>query len=177
MRQRALLMDRDGVINIDHVYVSSIDRLDFVPGIFPFLRAVQDKGYRLAVVTNQAGVARGLYTEADHDTLTRHIDGFMAKEGVVIDFTLASFTHKEAVVSSLCRESYWRKPNPGMLLEAMQRLSVDPGRSAMIGDHLTDMQAGLAAGVRHCLWLTKEPSQELDGVTVVAGFDEALAVL
>ena len=152
-KARGLLLDRDGVINVDHGYVSTRDRFDFIPGLFPFLRAAQDRGWMLAILTNQSGVARGKYTAADHDALMRWVLAELAQAGIAIALTLASFTHPTEGSGAYRRDSFWRKPNPGMVLEALQRLRLDPARSAFLGDRDSDMAAAQAGGIGTCLWL------------------------
>ncbi|MGE3624010.1 MAG: D-glycero-alpha-D-manno-heptose-1,7-bisphosphate 7-phosphatase [Bdellovibrionales bacterium] len=148
MKRRGLLLDRDGVINIDHGYVGTREQFEFMPNIFPFLRAVQDMGFRLAILTNQSGVARGMYTECDYRDLTNWMLAELARQGIVIDLVLACFEHPEGTVSAYARESFWRKPNPGMVLEAVQRLNLDPARSAFVGDNKRDMEAAERAGIK-----------------------------
>jgi D-glycero-D-manno-heptose 1,7-bisphosphate phosphatase len=177
MRRRGLLLDRDGVINIDRGYVGRIEQFTFMPGIFPFLRAAQDRGWRLAILTNQSGVARGLYTVADYETLTAWMLNEFRHEGITIDDTLACFEHKEGNIPAFARESFWRKPNPGMVLEAVQRMHIDPARSAFLGDHIRDMQAARTGGIGTCLYLSQDtPQQELDAMTV-RDFDAVLQAL
>lgn len=149
-------MDRDGVINEDHGYISTFDRFAFKPGLFSFLRRARDCGFRLAVVTNQSGIARGYYSLRDYEALTAFMQEALAKEGIVLDLVLASFTHPEGVEESLRRVSFWRKPNPGLVLEAAQRLNLDLSRSIMIGDKESDMLAAMAAGVGKAYWFGGE---------------------
>lgn len=176
-KNRALLLDRDGVINVDHHYVGTIDRFDFMPGLFSFLRAARDRGYRLAVLTNQAGVARGLFSEDDYRKLTAHMLESLRREGIEIDLVLACFEHIDATNPLLARQSFWRKPNPGMVLEAARRMRLNLARTAFLGDHLRDMQAALSGGIGKCLWLTQEKSEIPTGVTLVKNYDEALKAL
>lgn len=177
MHRKGLLLDRDGVINIDHGYVGRIEQFSFIPGIFPFLRAASDKGYRLAILTNQSGVARGLYSAEDFQTLTNWMIKEFTKESIAIDLVLACFEHVEASIDTYRRESFWRKPNPGMVLEAVQKLSLDPMRSAFLGDHLRDMEAAQAGRIAKCLYLTEKAKTVPDGITIVRNYDEALKLL
>jgi D-glycero-D-manno-heptose 1,7-bisphosphate phosphatase len=176
-KSRALLLDRDGVINDDITYVGTIDRFHFLPDVFAFLRAVQDCGYRLAVLTNQSGVARGLYAAQDDADVTAHMLAELRREGIQIELTLAAFEHPEGSIPAYARESFWRKPNPGMVLESIRRLDLDPARSAFLGDTLRDMQAAQAGGIRRCLWLTQEQPPPPTGVTVVKDYAEAFTEL
>lgn len=176
--QRGLLLDRDGIVNVDLGYVGTRDRFTFSLGLFPFLRAAQDRGYRLAIVTNQSGIARGMYSVDDYENLTRWMLDAFRKEGIWIELVLACFEHKGGTVEKYKRESFWRKPNPGMILEAAQRLRLDLVRSVMLGDSERDMQAALAAGVGTCLLMTgKEDQPAMPGVTVVRDFAQALMTL
>lgn len=171
MKNRGLLLDRDGVINIHYGYVWSIDRFDFKQGLFPFLRLAQDKGYRLAIVTNQAGVARGYYTKEDFEILTDYMDKSLKREGINLDLVLSCFEHPDAVTDKFKRMSFWRKPNSGMILEAALRLNLDLSRSIMIGDMVSDIQAGLMAGVGKMLWLEGHVQEE--GFQNVSDFIQA----
>ncbi len=177
MRRRGLLLDRDGIVNIDTGYVGTRERFVFQVGLFPFLRASQDRGYRLAIVTNQAGVARGYYTRDGYEELTAWMLDALRQEGISVDLVLACFTHRDGVVPELRRDSFWRKPNPGMILEAALRLNLDLPRSAMIGDSEKDMIAALQAGVGTCLFMNAKKRIELEGVRSVNGFDQAFEAL
>ncbi len=178
MKRRGLLLDRDGVINVDKVHVGTRDRFEFMPGIFPFLRAAQNLGYRLAVLTNQSGVARGLYTAEDFKALSDWMVAECAKEGAVIDLVLGCFEHVDATVPAYARESFWRKPNPGMVLEAARRLRLSPPASAFLGDKMTDMQAAQAGGIGTCLLLDDKPPDALpQRVTAVGDYGAALKIL
>ncbi len=177
MQRRGLLLDRDGVINVDHGYVGKQEQFSFLPGLFSFLRAARDRGFYLAILTNQSGVARGLYSEADYNALTKWMLRQLAKEGIQIDLTLACFEHTEGSIDTYRRESYWRKPSPGMVLEAIQKLQLDPARSVFLGDQLRDMEAAQAGGVGKCLWLTEKPEQPPKGIMIVNNYDQALQAM
>lgn len=174
MSRRGLLLDRDGVINVDHGYVGKIDQFEFLPGIFPFLRNMQDRGFCLAILTNQSGVARGYYTEHDYYLLQSWMLKQFSSQGITIELVLASFEHPNGVISLHTRESYWRKPNPGMLIDAIQRLNLDASRSVFLGDSIRDMDAALRAKIAAPLWLTQKPEKAPNKVIVVRDFDEAL---
>ena len=176
-KNRALFLDRDGVINADTAYVGSVEAFVFLPGLFPFLRAAQDRGYRLAVLTNQSGVARGFYTEDDYRRVTAHMLAAFAREGLTVDLTLACFEYENGTVAPYNRSSFWRKPNPGMVLEAIRRMDVNPARSAFLGDHLRDMRAAQAGGIGTCLWLTQEKTPDMSGVICVDTYEAALRAL
>lgn len=147
MTYRALLLDRDGVVNVDHGYVGCRERFAFTDGIFDLARHAVDRGYRVAVVTNQSGIARGYYTEAEFQTLTDWMCGEFAARGAPLAGVFHCPYHRGGSVARYARDSFWRKPNPGMILEAARRLDLDLGHSVFLGDQPTDMEAAWAAGV------------------------------
>ncbi len=145
--RRALFLDRDGVINHDHGWVGTEDRFVFVDGAIETIRAATDRGWHVFVVTNQSGIGRGLYSEAQFAALTAWmIQHVRAHDGTVDDFRYCPF-HPDAALPAYRRESDWRKPAPGMILDLMARWEIDPARCLLIGDRMTDVEAGQAAGV------------------------------
>jgi D-glycero-D-manno-heptose 1,7-bisphosphate phosphatase len=145
--RRVLLLDRDGVININFGYVHTPESTQWVPGIFDLCRAAQAAGYGLVVVTNQAGIARGLYSETQfHEYTAWMMDQFTA-QGVEILRTYYCPHHPVAGLGAYRVECQCRKPNPGMILAAASDLGIDLAASIMIGDNASDMLAARAAGV------------------------------
>ena len=147
LRRRALFLDRDGVINVDHGYVGSRDRFEWMPGAREAIRAATDAGWHVFVITNQSGVARGHYDEAAVTALHGWmIDEVRRAGGTIDDIRYCPF-HPDAVVPAYRRVSDWRKPAPGMLLDLMRAWELDPARCVLIGDQPTDMAAAEAAGI------------------------------
>jgi len=145
--QRALFLDRDGVINHDSGYTSRAENFRFIDGIFDLCRAARQAGYLLIVVTNQAGIGRGYYSTEDFLTLSAWMcDRFKAEDAPIADVFFCPF-HPEHGVGDYKKESFDRKPNPGMLLRAAEKHGIDMKRSIMIGDKDSDMQAASKAGV------------------------------
>ncbi len=154
----ALFLDRDGVINVDHAYVHRQEDFEFIDGIFELVRRARAASYRVFVVTNQAGIARGYYTEDDFHRLTAWMQGRFAAEGAAIDRVYFCPFHAEHGVGRYKLDSPLRKPRPGMILQATQEFGVDLARSLLVGDMVTDIQAGEAAGVgRNLLFRPLEP--------------------
>ncbi|HEX2941280.1 MAG TPA: HAD family hydrolase [Rhodopila sp.] len=145
--RRALFLDRDGVLNLDHGYVGSRDRFEWVDGALDAIRHATASGWHVFIVTNQSGVARGLYDEAAvHALLDWIADEARAAGGTIDDARFCPY-HPQAQVDVYRRAHPWRKPEPGMLLDLLRTWDLDPSRCVMIGDQLTDMQAAAAASV------------------------------
>jgi D-glycero-D-manno-heptose 1,7-bisphosphate phosphatase len=143
----AVFLDRDGVINHDTGYTSSAENFRFIDGIFDLCRAAKRSGYLLIVVTNQAGIGRGYYSEQDFLTLTEWMRKRFEAEGAPVTDVFYCPYHPEHGVGRYKKDSLYRKPNPGMLLRAAKKHGLDLGRSIMIGDKDSDMQAASKAGV------------------------------
>ncbi len=147
LRRRALFLDRDGVINEDHGYVGSRERFDWTATSRAAIRAANDAGWHVFVVTNQSGIARGLYAEADAVALLDWMADEVRRDGGTIDDVRYCPHHTDAQVDAYRRDCDCRKPAPGMLNELIAAWDLDPARCAMVGDQPTDMQAAAAAGV------------------------------
>lgn len=157
--RRCLFLDRDGVINVDEGWVHR--REDFVwnDGIFDLTRAATHAGFVIVVVTNQAGIARGLYDEAAFRALSIWMVEQFQREGVQIQKVIGCPHHPDAVLEQYRRVCVCRKPKPGMLLYAAEALNIDMAASCLLGDHETDLQAGKAAGVGRLDLIKKLPLQ------------------
>jgi len=173
-RQRALFLDRDGVINVDKHYVGTVDRFEFISGALSFLKKAKECGFRLAVVTNQSGVARGMFTQDDYINLTNHMLSEARAYGAEIDLVLVCFNHEEGSVPEYSKPSFWRKPNPGMMLEAAKIIRADMARSVSIGDNARDAMAGISAGIAKNLLISPNASLMLDGAISVSSYEDAL---
>ncbi len=144
---KALLLDRDGVINEDHGYVCKVEDFHFIDGIFDLCRTAQDNGFLRILVINQAGIGRGYYNEAQFHELTEWMKQQFEARAVPIDAVYFCPHHPTEGIGEYRRVSSWRKPAPGMLIQAAREHDLDLARSAMIGNAPTDMAAAAAAGV------------------------------
>jgi len=154
--RRAAFLDRDGVINLDHGYVWQIADFEFLPAVLPAAAELAQAGYALVVVTNQAGIGRGMYTEADFERLTNWMRGQFAQAGVPIAAVYHCPHHPTLALGELRRACRCRKPAPGMLLDAARDLGLCMADSVMFGDKCDDMRAAQAAGVGTRVFLGKD---------------------
>ncbi len=152
--RRALFLDRDGVINVDRGYVHQICDFEFIEGIFDLAREAFLQNYRLVVITNQAGIGRGFYTEAQFQSLSDWMCNCFLIEGAPIDKVYFSPYHPTEALGHYKQDHPSRKPNPGMFLQAQRELGLDLKQSVMIGDKLSDIQASSTAGIGTNLLLT-----------------------
>lgn len=153
MRKPALFLDRDGVINVDHGYVCKPENFEFIDGIFELVAAASNAGFLVIVITNQAGIGRGYYSEADFHSLTAWMNREFSKRGIHVDDVYFCPFHPIHGVGRYLKDSVCRKPEPGMILRAQKEHNIDLGCSVLIGDKLTDMEAGKRAGVGTLLYL------------------------
>ncbi len=166
---RALFLDRDGVVNVDHGYVHTVERFDFVEGIFELCRTAVAYGWAPVVVTNQAGIGRGYYSEAEFKTLTHWMRARFEAEGAPLAAVYHCPYHPEHGVGRYRLDSFDRKPQPGMLLRARDELGLDLGASMMIGDTASDMLAARRAGVPvRCLLIPADECNAALGGSVPA---------
>ena len=142
-----MILDRDGVINEDPGYLWRIEDCRFVAGIFDLTREFAARGFAIVIATNQAGIGRGLFTEAQFQSLMDWISAQFLRHGVVIDRIYHCPDHPTAGIGAYRRASAWRKPAPGMLLQAAADLELDLTRSWCVGDKASDIEAARAAGV------------------------------
>jgi len=174
----AVFLDRDGVINKDNGYVSEIDDFEFLEGAIEACIALKEKGYLLVVVTNQSGIARGLFSEEQFHTLTEWMYWSMADRGVDLDGIYYCPHHSEAGIGEFKIECECRKPKPGMLNNAIDDLKIDIENSILVGDKVSDIQAGIAAGVKtNYLVRTGKAITEEGETLATAIFDDLAAVV
>jgi D-glycero-D-manno-heptose 1,7-bisphosphate phosphatase len=151
MKRSALFLDRDGTLVYPRRYPSSPQELLLYEGIGAALKAFQDAGFCLVIVTNQAGIARGYFTEEDLQCMHAYLSQELAKSGVFLDAIYYCPHHPDGVVPELAIRCDCRKPQPGMLLRAAKDLELDLQSSWFVGDILDDIEAGNRAGCRTVL--------------------------
>lgn len=143
----ALFLDRDGVINHEVNYLSKIEDFRFIEGVFDTCRTFQNLDYYIFIITNQAGIARGYYSEEEYFTLTNWMLQKFSDRHIKIHKTYHCPHHPEGVVKKYAVQCDCRKPKPGMICQASKEFNADLSHSILVGDKLTDVLAGKAAGV------------------------------
>ncbi len=147
--RRAAFLDRDGTLIHERDYLSDPEGVELIPGTVDGLRALRDAGLALVVVTNQSGIARGLYSEEDYHRVAARLDQILERHGVLPDLTLFCPHHPGHSGPCPCR-----KPDTGMHERAVRELGLDPARSFFVGDKLADVEAGRRMGGQGVLVLT-----------------------
>jgi D-glycero-D-manno-heptose 1,7-bisphosphate phosphatase len=160
---RGLFLDRDGVINEEIGYLSQPEDIRFIPGIFSLCRTAQALGYKLFVITNQSGIGRGYYTEADFNDLMNWIRKEFEREKVLLDAVYFCPYHPEHGIGEYRREHEDRKPGVGMLRKAASEFNLTLTGSVMIGDRCSDVAAANSAGLRRVFLLGKTESSACTG--------------
>lgn len=168
MANKALFLDRDGVVNVDGGYVHRREDFQLVPGILGLCRQAKEKGYLVLVVTNQSGIGRGMFAEEDFKRLTEYMKGVFSSAGVEI----ADVFH----CPSMDDGHPDRKPNPGLFLKAAAAYGLDMAACVSVGDRERDIRAALAAGVGRNFLFSTEDAPTLATARVEA-LDEVAAWL
>jgi D-glycero-D-manno-heptose 1,7-bisphosphate phosphatase len=156
----AVFLDRDGTINEEVGYLDSLDKLKVIPNAYEAIRLINLSGMKALVISNQAGVAKGFFTEEFVNLINERLQADMLRMGASIDKFYYCPHHPTEGIGIYLRECSCRKPAPGMLLTAAQELNIDLTRSYLIGDRFRDMEAGKKVGVR--------------GILVKTGFGQGL---
>jgi D-glycero-D-manno-heptose 1,7-bisphosphate phosphatase len=157
---RAVFLDRDGTINVEREFLHRTEEFQFISGAAQAIRLLNEAGFRVIVVTNQSGIARGYYDEAAVNRLHRYMDEELISFGASIDAYYFCPHHPEHGMDDNGKTCGCRKPLPGMLLQAAADFSLDLSTSFIIGDKLADVQAGLNAGCRPLLVRTGHGDEE-----------------
>ena len=156
---KAVFLDRDGVINeliyyreqgiVDSPF--TVGQFRLLPGVGEAIRKLHDMGYKVILVSNQPGIAKGKISEETFDKVRQKMEKELAKEGASLDGEYYCFHHPEAKVEGLRANCECRKPKPGLLLQAAKDMDIDLSQSWMVGDGLTDVRAGKGTGARTIL--------------------------
>lgn len=179
MIERALFLDRDGVVNVEVGYLYQPKDVVFVEGIFSLCRTAMRLGYRLVVVTNQAGIARGYYSEAAFEDLMAWMREELQREGVALDAVYFCPFHPEHGIGQYKREHEDRKPGTGMLRRGAKEFGLELSACVLVGDRCSDIAAANAAGLRQAFLIagTEDDGRCGGSFIEVKGLDEVEAWL
>lgn len=162
--KKAILLDRDGTINVEKDYLHKIEDFEFEKNVVEALKIFSSLGYTMAVVTNQSGIARGYYTEDDLQKLNEYIKKELEKHGVIIEKFYYCPHHPENGIGKYKIDCICRKPNTGMLDEAIKEFDIDRTNSFMVGDTIADIDAGSRAGLTPVLVKTGHGMETLEKI-------------
>ncbi|PAF49833.1 D,D-heptose 1,7-bisphosphate phosphatase [Helicobacter sp. 12S02232-10] len=170
---KAVFFDRDGIVNEDFAYVYEPEEFIFMEGIFDLLKFCKEKGFLLLLTTNQSGIGRGYYTLEDFKEVTRYMQDELKKR-LGFGFDSIYFCPHDPKEDCLCR-----KPKPGMIEKAKKDYDLELDKCFIIGDKITDMQAGEAGGVKNKILLKKgnEKASGIENVHIVFSLKQALDVM
>jgi D-glycero-D-manno-heptose 1,7-bisphosphate phosphatase len=157
---KAVFLDRDGTIVEDVGYLSTPDQIKFIPGAIEAIKKLNEAGYKVVVISNQAGVARGLITEDMLQTIDKTLHRFILNGGAHLDGVYYCPHHPEYGVYPYHQACECRKPHPGLIKRAQRDLNLDLSASYMIGDKATDIEAGKRAGTKTILVLSGRGKEE-----------------
>ena len=158
--ERAVFLDRDGTIIEDVGYIGECSRVRFLLGASQAIKSLNENGFGVIVVTNQSGVARGYFSEETVQELNRYIREALAEQGAHIDMFYYCPHHIEGIIEEYRKECHCRKPNPGMIKEAAGEFDIDLKGSFVIGDKISDIEAGHRAGCKTILLADKRCPEE-----------------
>jgi D-glycero-D-manno-heptose 1,7-bisphosphate phosphatase len=182
--RKACFLDRDGVVIEEENYISDPARVRLCAGVVPALKKLRAADWLLVVVSNQAGIARGLFGPKALEAVQTRIDKLLKAEGVIIDAWYNCPHHPKGSVQEFAVDCECRKPKPGMLLQAAKEHGIDLKKSVIIGDKISDVEAGFNAGCKKAaLVLTGHGAEQnmsatiLKRAVVAADVGEAVAKL
>lgn len=162
---KAVFFDRDGVINEDYGYVGSIEQFEFIDGVFSALNELKKQGFLLILVTNQSGIARGMYTESDFCRVTSYMQQVLRLHGCGFNGVYYCPHHPEAQIPAYRVDCDCRKPKPGMYKRAISDFNISPADSYAVGDHARDLIGAAEAGVKNCILVGKD--SEIEKINVI----------
>ena len=144
---KAIFFDRDGVLNVDVIDLHELEKFQWIDGAVDAIKLCNERGFLVVVITNQSGIARGIFTEDDVKKIHSHMQTELEKVGAHIDAFYYCPHHPNGTVEPYAKVCDCRKPKPGLILRACKEMNIDPAKSVMIGDKPRDIESGKNAGV------------------------------
>lgn len=174
--KKAVFLDRDGTINIDTGYIDTPERFEFIPGSLTAIRRLKQAGFLIVVITNQAGIAKGIIRQENVAVLNEAFIEMLKAAGARCDGYYFCPHHPEGVIEKYRQTCSCRKPEPGLILRAVASFGIDLRQSFMVGDKLSDLLAARHAGIRSLLVMTGYGRTELERSPQVCGAAASVAV-
>ena len=173
---RVAFLDRDGVINYDYGYVHKKSNFKYIENAVNAMSKLNSNGFKIIIVTNQAGIAKGHFTEDEYHSLTEwYVNELKEKKVEIFDIFFCPY-HIDSEILKYKKDSFLRKPNPGMFFEAFSKHHIDKNNSFMVGDKVSDIKASLAAGIKNNFLIANESlkSEVLDKTKYVKSLSDAV---
>jgi len=164
---KALFLDRDGIINVDHGYVYKMSDFEFVEGIFELCQKAQQLNYKIIIITNQSGIARGYYTESDFNQLTTWMKAEFLKNKIVITDVFYCPHHPTSDISKYKKQCACRKPEPELITQAKEKYNIDLSKSIFVGDKESDMQAAQNANINKRILVASNYGLQSEVATII----------
>ena len=158
---KAIFLDRDGVINIDHGYISSPQDIEIYDDFLDLFNCNNFNNYLKIIVTNQSGIARGLFSIDDYKNVSKYIKSILNENKIFIDKEFYCKHHPDFDKNCNCR-----KPSPGMINKAIKEFNIDPNKSYLIGDKISDIQAGYKAGIKNLALVIRNDDYIIDDTNI-----------
>ncbi len=174
---KGLFLDRDGVINVEKNYVYKIEDFIFMDSIFDLCQEAIKKGYEIFIITNQAGIGRGLYSKDDFFTLSNWMTKKFLEKDILLKEIYYCPYHPDHGIGKYKKDSYFRKPNPGMILKAKEDHKIDLEKSVLVGDKISDINAGIASGIKKNLLLTENKTTDYSHIQCIENLKDAIKFL
>ena len=175
---RALFLDRDGVINQDNGYTFKLSDLRILNGVIEGLQAIGRLKYKIIIITNQSGIARGLFKENEFHKFMKKLTEVLAENEILICDYFYCPHHIDGIIKEFSRLCKCRKPHPGMIFEARDKHDIDLSQSILIGDKVSDIKAGIAADIPNNIIISDSPmNQELPAVACAKDLVEAANII
>lgn len=162
LSSKAFFLDRDGVINFDSGYVHKKEDFEFLDGVFIACNIIKEHGYKIIIITNQAGIGRGYYSEDDFKLLNKWMVDVFVNEGIIIDDVYFCPHHPESATGHYLLDCECRKPQPGLILKALSEHNISPDASVMVGDKVSDIEAAKRANIKSSFFVKSR--YKADGV-------------
>ncbi len=173
---KVAFLDRDGVINIDYGHVYKKENFIFIEDAIDAMMLLNANEFKIIIVTNQAGIAKGLYSEDDYNKLTTWYLDFLKEKGIeVLDVFFCPY-HIDSNIKKYKKESLNRKPNPGMFLQAMKKYAIDKPNSFTVGDKISDIEASKKSGIKNNYLIKEGFTEDLayQDINIVSNLKEAV---